>query len=82
MGKPKVRANGTGTVYRRGRTWTACVTMDWVFPDDPYKPKKPIRKTKGGFPTRTAALNYCPILLAGGHEKPSEAPRLSHYWKL
>lgn len=81
MGRSKVRANGTGTAYRRGRTWTACVTMDWAFPEDPSKPKKPIRKTKGGFPTRTAALNYCPTLLAGGHEKPAEAPRLSSYWK-
>lgn len=82
MGKVKVRANGTGTAYKRGKTWTACVTIDWVFPKDPSKPKKPIRRTKGGFPTRTAALNYCPTLLAGGHEKPKEAPRLSHYWKL
>lgn len=82
MGKTKVRANGTGTAYKRGRTWTSCVTIDWILPDDPSKPKKPIRRTRGGFITRTAALNYCPTLLAGGHEKPDEAPRLSHYWKL
>lgn len=81
MSRTKTRGNGQGTAYKRGQTWTACVTMDWVFPDDPSKPKKPIRKTKGGFATKRDALNYCPTLLAGGVEKPSEAPRLSDYWK-
>lgn len=80
--KSKVRGNGQGTAYRRGNTWTACVTVDWVFQSDPSKPKKPIRRTKGGFQTKREALAYCPTLLAGGYEKPAEAPRLSHYWKL
>lgn len=79
--KPKSRGNGQGTAYKRGQTWTACVTMDWILPDDPSKPKKPIRRTKGGFQTKRDALAYCPTLLAGGVEKPSEAPRLSSYWK-
>ena len=78
----KVRGNGQGTCYQRGKTWTACVTIGWVLPADPSKPKKPIRRTKGGFKTRKEALNYCPTLLAGGFEKPTEAPRLSHYWKV
>ena len=78
----KVRGNGQGTCYQRGKTWTACVTIGWVLPADPTKPKKPIRRTKSGFKTRKEALNYCPTLLAGGFEKPSEAPRLSHYWKM
>lgn len=79
--RPKSRGNGQGTAYKRGQTWTACVTMDWILPDDPSKPKKPIRRTKGGFQTKRDALAYCPTLLAGGIEKPSEAPRLSSYWK-
>lgn len=79
--KPKSRGNGQGTAYKRGQTWTACVTMAWILPDDPSKPKKPIRRTKGGFQTKRDALAYCPTLLAGGVEKPSEAPRLSSYWK-
>ena len=79
--KPKARGNGQGTAYKRGRTWTACVTIGWVFPDDPSMPKKPIRRTRGGFSTKKDALNYCPTLLAGGFEKPSEAPRLSEYWQ-
>jgi len=81
--RPKVRGNGMGSAYRRGKSWTAIVTMDWVYPNgDITKPKVPIRKTKGGFKTKADAIAYCPTLRAGGVEKPSEAPRLSHYWKL
>lgn len=80
--KTKSRGNGQGTAFKRGQTWTACVTIDWVFPADPSKPKRPIRRTKGGFATKKEAIAYCPTLLAGGHEKPAEAPRLSHYWKI
>lgn len=82
MSKVKTRANGTGTVYRRGQTWTACATVGWIQPDDPSKPKRPIRRTKGGFKTRRDALNYCSVLLSGGAEKRNEAPRLSEYWDL
>ena len=78
----KVRGNGQGTAYKRGNTWTASVTVDWVFPNDPTKPKRPIRRTKGGFLTKKEAIAYCPTLLSGGYEKPSEAPRLSAYWKI
>jgi len=80
--RPKVRGNGMGSAYKRGRTWTAIVTLDWMYPDDDItKPKVPIRRTKGGFKTKADAIAYCPILRAGGVEKPSEAPRLSAYWK-
>jgi len=71
-----------GCAIKRGKTWTAVVTMDWIRPEDPSKPKKPIRRTKGGFPSKAAAIAYCPTLLAGGYEKKEEAPRLSHYWKV
>lgn len=77
----KSRGNGQGTAFKRGQTWTACVTVDWVFPQDNTKPRKPIRRTKGGFATKKEAIAYCPTLLAGGVEKPAEAPRLSSYWK-
>ena len=77
----KVRGNGQGTAFRRGTTWTASVVVGWKLPDDPTKPKVPIRKTKGGFKTKKEALACCPVLLAGGHEKLVEAPRLSSYWK-
>lgn len=81
MSKTKSRGNGQGTAFRRGNTWTACVTIGWIQPSDPSKPKKPIRRTRGGFPTKRDAIAYCPTLLAGGYEKPTEAPRLSDYWK-
>lgn len=77
----KVRGNGQGTAIKRGRTWTAVVTMDWIMPNDPAKPKIPIRKSKGGFATKAEAIAYCPVLKAGGVAKPEEAPRLSDYWK-
>ena len=80
MSKPKSRGNGQGTAFKRGQTWTACVVVGWVLPDDPTKPKKPIRRTKGGFKLKKDALAYCPTLLSGGVEKKAEAPRLSAYW--
>ena len=80
--KPKSRPNGTGTCYQRGKTWTACVTVGWILPDDPSKPKRPIRRTKGGFCTRKDALNFCSTLLSGGYNRPTEAPRLAHYWTM
>lgn len=46
------RANGTGNVYKRGKTWCCRVTVG-IAPDG-----QAVRKTKGGFPTRTAALEY------------------------
>lgn len=64
----KSRGNGTGTAYKRGNTWTACVTVGWVLPKDPFKPKVPVRKTKGGFKTKKDAINYCPKLLIQRNE--------------
>lgn len=81
MGKNKSRGNGQGTAFKRGQTWTSCVTVGWMAPRDPSKPRVPIRRTKGGFASKKEAIAYCPTLLAGGFEKPAEAPRLSDYWK-
>ena len=60
MAKSRTRANGTGTAYKRGRTWTAEVILG-------YKPDKdgilrPIRAYKGGFKTKTDALEAIPDL--------------------
>ena len=79
--KPKVRGNGMGCAYKRGQTWTACVTVGWILPSDPSRPKKPIRRTRGGFATKKDAIAYCPTLLAGGIEPRKEVPRLSDYWR-
>lgn len=48
----KHRGNGMGGVYKRGNTWTARVTVGWDAEGTP------IRKTKGGFATRTDAMRY------------------------
>lgn len=59
--KRKSRGNGQGTAYQRPgqRTWTVEVVTGWKFVDgDPTKPKRPVRKTKGGFRTKKEALDY------------------------
>lgn len=80
MGKVKSRGNGQGTAYRRGTTWTASVVVGWRRPSDPSKQPIPVKRTRAGFQTKRAALEYCPTLLTGGTAKPAVAPRLFEYW--
>lgn len=80
--KPKSRGNGQGSAYKRGNSWTASVVVGWRLPEDPSKPRIPIKRTKAGFSSKRDALAYCPVLLAGGVEKPKEVPRLFYYWDL
>ena len=84
--RAKSRGNGTGTAFKRGSTWTAQVVLKYedlppFDPDNPANalPRKKITRSKGGFKTRDAALQYCPILKAGP-VKPKEAPALKFYW--
>ena len=84
--RAKSRGNGTGTAFKRGSTWTAQVVMKYedLPPFDPAnpenkRPRKKVTRSKSGFKTRDAALQYCPILKAGP-QKPKEAPALEHYW--
>ena len=66
MSRSKSRGNGQGCAYRRPgqQTWTVEVVVGWVFPnDDPSKPKRPVRKTRGGFKTKKDALAFAPQLL-------------------
>lgn len=55
-------ANGQGTVVRRGKTWTACVTR-YIYLPDPDNPSvsicKRLTKSKGGFRTKTDARQAC-----------------------
>lgn len=51
----RTRGNGTGTAYRRGKTWTAAYTYSW---EDGIQH----RRTKGGFRTKKEALEYIPQL--------------------
>lgn len=56
------RPNGTGTAWRRGRTWTASYTSGYVASEDGSA--RPVSITLGGFPSRTAALDFVPVLKA------------------
>ena len=80
--RTKSRGNGQGSAYKRGNKWEACVTLRMVTPSDPSKKPYPLKRRKGGFATKKEALEYCPILLAGGITPRSEAPRLSEYWEI
>ena len=66
--RPKVRGNGQGTAYRRGRTWTACITIGWK--TTPTGHAQAVRRTKGGFSTKREALAYCQQLKAAPKDKP------------
>ena len=66
--KSRSRPNGTGTAVKRGKTWTAVVVVGWK-PSEDRTHKIPVYRTKGGFPTKKDALNYCTILLHGPEKK-------------
>lgn len=81
MHKAKVRGNGQGCAYKSGKSWEAQVVIGYRTPRDPSKQPIPIKRKKRGFHTKAAALAYCPILLAGGKEPVTKAPRLFEYWE-
>ena len=66
--KPKHSPNGSGSAYKRGAGWVAQAVVGYrELPDDLLAPENarqrvPIKRTKGGFPTKAAALAYVPIL--------------------
>lgn len=77
--KAHQRGNGSGCAYKRGKTWTACVTMDIKY--DEHNVRHQIRRTKGGFKTRNEALAYIPKLKYEQTAK-KKAPTVLHYWEL
>lgn len=46
------RGNGQGHAYKRGKAWTVVVTLGYSAEG------KRVTRSKGGFPTKTAALEY------------------------
>lgn len=72
----KARANGTGTAYKRGKTWTASIVTRY-YTDEEGKVHR-INKTKGGFKTKTAALEYCQVLKREHLNR--SVPMLLDYW--
>lgn len=68
------RPNGTGSVYKRGKTWEAAVVLGYKLVDGKAVP---IRKTKGGFKTKKAAMEYIPNLK---QEKTRKVPTIYDLW--
>lgn len=56
------RPNGTGSVYRRGKTWECAVVHGYVV--DENGKCRAVRSTKGGFRTKKEAMEYIPTLQA------------------
>ena len=71
------RANGSGTAIKRGKTWTADVTIGWTIDEIGKKHRHRVRK--GGFKTRIEALNYCATLFDRRNVK--KAPNLAACWE-
>jgi integrase len=69
------RPNGTGSVYRRGKTWECAIVLGYIIQDDGKR--KAIRPTKGGFRTKKEALEYLPRLK---EERPRNTPTLHELW--
>lgn len=71
------RPNGTGSVYRRGKTWECAVTLGYVIDDNGKR--RAIRPTKGGFKTKKEAMEYIPTLRNAPVRK---VPNLSELYEL
>ncbi len=74
---PRKRGNGSGTAIKRGTTWTARVTVGRLVAEGKTKL---VRRTKGGFKTKTEALAYC-VKLAE-QKRTVRCPSLDEYWQL
>ena len=69
------RGNGTGSVYKRGKSWEAAVVLGYKLIDGKAVA---IRRTKGGFKTKKEAVEYIPVLK---QEKAKKAPTLFDLWE-
>ena len=71
--KGRTRPNGAGTAYKRGRTWTAAVVVGWKVNEENHA--LPIKRTKGGFPTKRDALAHCRELFNAPKQKSAMTMR-------
>lgn len=69
------RGNGSGTARKRGTTWTAIWTIGTVLEDGKVRQ---VRRTKGGFRTKTEALAFAAQPTADSN---GQAPSLYSYWE-
>lgn len=75
------RGNGQGTAVKRGQTWTAIWTEE-LAPDSRTRSIRQVRRWKGGFSSKTAALAYAAV--PPPPEDPTEpeyAPTLADYYE-
>lgn len=73
--RAKSRGNGQGSAYQRGKTWTARWTVGIYLDENDKLHQK--TKTKGGFATKRAALQYA----ANPPQKEKRSPTLREYYK-
>lgn len=71
----RARANGTGSVYKRGNTWEAAVTVGYKTVNGK---SVCVRRTKGGFRTKKEGLLYLETLR---QNKSREAPTINELWE-
>lgn len=76
------RGNGTGTVFRRGNTWTAQVTLYTVGvqTENGVKVRRKYR-TKGGFATKKEAVMYLEALRSGEERRCPTLLELYSQWE-
>lgn len=72
--RTRTRGNGQGCAIKRGNTWTAVWTEGFYVKDDGKLYQK--RKWKGGFKTKSAALNFS----ANPQPDQGKTPTLRDYW--
>ena len=70
----KRRGNGQGSVYKRGRYWQAEIVVGW------NSEGKRIRRYKGGFETKKAALEYIPTLISRPADSKSRIRTVEYYY--
>ncbi len=77
----KSRGNGQGTAYKRGKTWTAKVILRYehIQNEDGTETLKAVPKTKGGFKTKTEALQYCEVMRKSPNKVESTESLLQIY---
>lgn len=73
--KPRVRANGEGSVYRYRAGWRAQIVVGYKLINGI---SRPVYRTKAGFKTKRAALEYLEVLRS---EPKRKAPVLQDLWE-
>lgn len=73
------RSNGTGTAYKRGKTWTGCAA-GFSYSEGEKENLRLVRRrpTKGGFRTKTEALEWANSY---GKRTTASSPTLADLWK-